>query len=37
MNEDFLSKHRIDEKATISRPTDNLPRKTKVLVYGEDD
>ena len=37
MNEDFLSKHRIDEKATISRPTDNIPRKSKVLVYGEKD
>ena len=37
MNDDFLSKHRIDEKATISRPTDNIPRKSKVLVYGEKD
>ena len=37
MNEDFLSKHRIDEKATISRPTDNIPRRSKVLVYGEKD
>ena len=37
MNEDFLSKHRIDEKATISRPTDNIPRRSKVLVYGEID
>ena len=37
MNDDFLSKHRIDEKATISRPTDNIPRRSKVLVYGEID
>ena len=34
---DFFSKHRIDEMATISRPTDNIPRKSKVLVYGEND
>ncbi len=31
MNDEFLSKHRIDEMATISRPTDNIPRKSKVL------
>ena len=37
MNDDFLSKHRIDEMATISRPTDNIPRKSKVIVYGEGD
>ena len=37
MNDDFLSKHRIDEMATISRPTDNIPRKSKVIVYGEND
>lgn len=29
--------HRLDEMATISRPSDNLPRKTKVCVYGEGD
>ena len=37
MNDDFSSKHRIDEMATISRPTDNIPRKSKVIVYGEED
>ena len=37
MNDDFSSKHRIDEMATISRPTDNIPRKSKVIVYGEND
>ena len=37
MNDDFLSKHRIDEIATNSRPTDNIPRKSKVIVYGEND
>ena len=37
MNDDFSSKHRIDEMATISRPTDNIPRKSKVIVYGEGD
>lgn len=37
MNDDFSSKHRIDEIATISRPTDNIPRKSKVIVYGEND
>ena len=33
----FLSLHRIDEMATISRPTDNIPKKSKVIVYGEND
>ena len=33
----FKSRHRIDEMATISRPTDNIPRKSKVMVYGEND
>ena len=37
MNDNFSSKHRIDEMATISRPTDNIPRKSKVIVYGEGD
>ena len=37
MNDDFLSKHRIGEMATISRPTDNLPRNSKIIVYGEND
>ena len=37
MNDEFSSKHRIDEMATISRPTDNIPRKSKVIVYGEGD
>ena len=37
MNDNFSSKHRIDEMATISRPTDNIPRKSKVIVYGEND
>ena len=37
MNDDFSSKHRIDEMATISRPTDNIPRNSKVIVYGEND
>ena len=30
MNDDFLSKHRIDEIATNSRPTDNIPRKSHI-------
>lgn len=37
MNDDFSSKHRIDEMVTISRQTDNIPRKSKVIVYGEND
>lgn len=37
MTDNFSSKHRIDEVATISRPTDNIPRKSKVIVYGEND
>ena len=37
MNDEFLSKHRLNEMAIISRPTDNIPRKTKVIVYGEND
>ena len=37
MNDDFSSKHRIDEMATISRPADNFPRQSKVIVYGEND
>ena len=36
MNDEFLSKHRLDDMATISRPTDNIPRRTKVIVYGEN-
>ena len=34
---DFLSKHKIEEMATISRPTDNIPKKSKIIVYGEND
>ena len=37
MNDDFLSNHRIGEMATISRPTDNLLRNSKVIVCGESD
>ena len=37
MTNDFSSKHRMDEIATISRPTDNIPRRSKVIVYGEND
>lgn len=37
MTNDFLSMHRVNEMATISRPTDNIPRKSKVMVYGEND
>ena len=37
MNDDFLSNHKIGEMATISRPTDNLPRNSKVIVCGESD
>ena len=33
----FKKRHRIDEMATISRPTDNLPRNTKICVFGEND
>ena len=33
----FLSMHRVNEMAIISRPTDNIPRKSKVMVYGEND
>lgn len=36
-NNAFLLKHRIEEIATISRPTDNIPKKSKVIVYGEND
>ena len=37
MNYEFSSKHRIDDMATISRQTDNIPRKSNVIVYGESD
>ena len=37
INNEFSSLHRIDEMVTISRPTDNIPRKSKVIVYGEND
>ena len=37
INNEFSSLHRIDEMATISRPTDNIPRKSNVIVYGEND
>ena len=37
LNNDFSSKHRIDEIAIISRPTDNIPRNSKVIVYGENN
>ena len=37
MTDDFSSKHRVDEMATISRPADNFPRQSKVIVYGEND
>jgi hypothetical protein len=37
VGDEFLSRHRLDETATISRPTDNIPRKTKVILYGEND
>ncbi|MDY4850215.1 MAG: hypothetical protein SO182_03125, partial [Paludibacteraceae bacterium] len=37
MNDDFLSNHIIGEMATISRSTDNIPRKSKIIVYGEND
>lgn len=36
-NSNFIKMHRVDEMATISRPTDNIPKKSKVLVYGEND
>lgn len=36
-NAEFLEMHRIDEMATISRPSDNIPNNTKILVYGEND
>lgn len=34
---EFNSIHRIDEMATISRPNDNIPRSTKIKVFGEGD
>lgn len=34
---EFASKHRLDEMFTLSRPTDNIPKSTKILVYGEND
>lgn len=37
MTDNFSSKHRLDEMATISRPADNFPRQSKVIVYGEND
>ena len=33
----FYNMHRIDEMATISRPADNLPKSTKICIYGEND
>lgn len=29
--------HRLDEMAYISRPYDNIPKNTKIVVYGEND
>lgn len=37
MEDNFLSRHRLNDVATISRPTDNIPRNAKVIVYGEND
>ena len=36
-NDDFTPMHRVDEMATISRPTDNMPKSAKVMLYGEKD
>lgn len=33
----FSKNHRLDEILTLSRPTDNIPKSTKILVYGEND
>lgn len=33
----FEDMHRLDEMVTISRPSDCIPKKTKVCVYGEND
>ena len=35
MTDDFSSKHRVDEMATISCPSDNFPRQSKVIVNSE--
>ena len=37
MEDKFLSRHRLNDVATISRPTDNIPRNARVIVYGEND
>ncbi len=29
--------HRLDEMASISRPYDNIPKNSKIVVYGEND
>lgn len=29
--------HRLDEMASISRPYDNIPKNSKIVVYGEYD
>ena len=34
---EFYNRHRIDEMAQISRPSDGLPRNAEVWVYGEGD
>lgn len=33
----FYNMHRIDEMTIISRPADNLPKSTKICIYGEND
>jgi hypothetical protein len=37
MEDKFLSRHRLNDVATISRPTDNIPRNARLIVYGEND
>lgn len=34
---EFFKMHRLDEKATLSRPTDNIPNDTEIMVYAEND
>ena len=36
-NAEFYEMHHLDEMSTISRPTDNIPNNTKIMVYAEND
>lgn len=33
----YTHEHRLNEMASVSTPSDNLPRNTKICIYGEND